>query len=334
MTDRARRHLGFTLIELLVVLAIIALLAVLIAPTLSDVFHTAHTTTCGNNLRRIAEGVRRFHGSDLHGQQVMLSPITWQAQLSKYVGGGEVFICPEDDSETQTAQSVPLAELVGFHSYSGSNDYIAYLDEASPWVAKLSDEQWNAAGIRDLKLYNVPPYDPGRDPTVYWYIFEDWHDPNRSDYDYDISVRVTENGDGTVTLMLKQHGTGFQHDLIDLTDNNRVIMRKNQMTGTASAEHTVVVGGTGVTSYGMNAAVGDISSDIEKIMALDYPWVVARSTHDWSDSKFASNIPGVPIFGRHHGKTNVLFTGGSVRLKHSAEIDPSDPAIQTSLWDK
>lgn len=336
MTDDSKQHagLGFTLVELLVVLAVIALLAVLMVPTFSGVYHVAHTTTCGNNLRRIGEGVRSFYSSDPGGREVMLSPIVWQAQLSKYLGGGEVFICPEDQSESQVQRNLPLAEQVGFHSYSGSSDYIAYFDDSSPWVAKLSDQQWQAAGIRDLKLYNVPPYDPGSDPSVYWYIFEDWHDPNRSDYDYDISVRVTENGDGTATLMLKQHGTGYNHDLIDLTDNNKVIMRKSQMTGTGSAEHKVVIGGSGVTSYGMNGEIARVSNDVEKIMALDYPWTVARSTHDWSMDKFASDIPGIPIFARHHGKINVLFTGGSVRLKRPDEVNPIHPGIQRTLWDE
>lgn len=339
MTDYSKRNarLGFTLVELLVVIAILALLLALAAPALNAVYHSTHTAICGNNLRRIGEGVRSFYGSAPWGREVTLSPIGWQTQLAKYLGQGGVFLCPGDDGDLQAQQGLPLAELVGFHSYHPSgnySDYIAYFDESSPWVAKLSEQQWNSAGITDLKLYNVPAYNPGGDPMVYYYIFEDWHDPARSDYDYDISVRVTENGDGTATLRLKQHGTGYNHDFIDLIDNNKVIMGKSQMNGTASAEHTVVIGGTGMTSYGMNARIDRVANDPGKIIALDYPWLVARSTHDWSMDKFASDIPGIPIFARHHRQINVLFTDDSVSLRRPDEVNPVDPGIQTSLWDE
>jgi hypothetical protein len=169
---------------------------------------------------------------------------------------------------------------------------------------------------------------------VYYYIFEDWHDPVRSDYDYDISVRVTENGDGTATLRLKQHGTGYNHDFIDLLNNNEVIMTKSQMSGTGSAEHTVSVGGHGVTSYGMNAQIGKVINDAEKIVALDYPWIVASSGHDWSIDKFAGAVPGIPVFARHQRRIDVLFTDGSARLKEPYEVNPANPRIQTTFWDE
>ena len=72
----------------------------------------------------------------------------------------------------------------------------------------------------------------------------------------------------------------------------------------------------------------------DKIMVMDYAWFVARTTHDWSSEKLKSSIPGIPIFARHHGRINVLFTDGSVRLKRPDEVNPSDPDVQKTLWNE
>ncbi|MCP4379797.1 MAG: prepilin-type N-terminal cleavage/methylation domain-containing protein [bacterium] len=321
-------RLGFTLVELLVVIAIIALLAMLMVPALTETIHVANTAMCANNLKRIGEGVQSLDNSISGGGKV--NAVTWTAQLEKYLGTGGVFLCPEHDSDVQQTVGIPLVDQVGIYISAG---YISYFDESSPWVAKLSEEQWENADIRNGRLNNMPSYDPGSNPMVYYYAIEDWH-VDWSDMDYDLSVRVTENGDGTATLRLTQHGTGMNLTLIDLLNNNATLMTKGQMNGSAGAEHTVILGGSGVASYGMNALINRVSDDPNKIMALDYSWLVASSAHDWSREYFASDIPGLPIFARHGRKVNVVFTDGSVRLKRPDEIDPNYPATRSTLWDE
>ena len=318
---------GFTLVELLVVTAIIALLAVLMVPTLSGIYHVARTTTCANNLRRIGEAVTLFAASDPGGQEVMVSPQRWPVQLAGYVGEGGVFVCPEGESELKTPESLPIDDLVCVHVTT--TGYDLELIEG-PYSAKLSDEQFQAITFGSHVF--IPTYHPGADPTVYWWVLEDITSAG-SDMDYEIGVRVTENGDGTLTIRVKQlTGAGYNFNLVDKTDR-KVLVSKPQMDGGPGSE--VVLGeGGGTTSYGMNAEVNSISNDVEKIMVLDYPWFVARSTHDWSGDRLASDIPGIPVFARHNGKINVLFTGGSVRLKRPDEVNPVDPGIQRTLWDE
>jgi len=334
MIDRTKQHtaLGFTLVELLVVIAVIALLAVLMLPTLSSFSRVTNRTTCANNLKRIGESITLFSAGDPGEQKSLVNPARWPTQLSEFVGDGGVFICPEQggDSGSATADSVPLNDLVSIHVTTTGYD-LEYIE--GPFTAKLSDEQYQAINWGPAHV-SVPEYNAGADPTVYWYVQEDITRAG-SDMDYEIATRVTENGDGTVKLSLKQiTGAGYNFNLVDKTDERKILVRKSEMDG--SADHEVIVGegGGGLASYGMNAAFQSILNDPDKIMVMDYAWFVARTTHDWSGEKLKSNIPGIPIFARHHGMINVLFTDGSVRLKRPDEVNPGDPDVQRTLWNE
>jgi len=315
-------------------MTIIALLAVLLIPTFRGVSRVAKKTLCANNLKRIGEAVSQLD-NQLRTDRQKLNPMRWQAQLAPLLHDSQVFICTEDDSGEEVAR-IPLVESVGIHGWATYNpdDYIQKL-EVGTFMCKLSSTQYVEAGFRDGKRrFNPPVYQADSHPEVFWFCMEDWqYAGDRGDFDWDLHIRVTDNFDGTVTLLLKQMGTGYQFELIDLI-KNEAVMNKSQMTGVApGAEYTVTVGGKGLTSYGINGAVESIyRNSAQKILVIEYPWLVARSTHDWRD--FESDIPGVPIFARHFGKMNVLFTDGSVWLKCPDEVDPSDPEIQINLWDE
>ena len=319
---------GFTLVELLVVIAVIALLAVLLVPTFSGMSKMANTTTCANNLKRIGETLRLFSDNSTTGQNAELNPARWPVQLTKFLGDGGVFVCPEGESELLSPESLPLNEQACVEVTTTGMD-LEFIE--GPFVVKLSDEQFQAVNWGPAHVV-LPAYVAGRDPTVYWYVMEDIVNAG-SDMDYEIAVRVAENGDGSLTLRVKQvTGAGYNFNLINKPDRD-ILVRKAQMDGGPGSEAVLGSGG-GMTSYGMNGSINNILNDAGKIMVLDYRWFVARSTHDWSSEKLASETPGIPMFARHKGKMNVLFTGGSAQLKRPDQVNPIDPGIHRALWDE
>lgn len=85
------------------------------------------------------------------------------------------------------------------------------------------------------------------------------------------------------------------------------------------------------SNYAMNYHVVE-DNKVGKILAMDYLWILARSSDDWSDPAFDADEDGVPDFARHGGRMNVLFRGGEVRLMKLDDINPADVKHETGYW--
>ncbi|MEA3368045.1 MAG: type II secretion system protein [Planctomycetota bacterium] len=99
--------------------------------------------------------------------------------------------------------------------------------------------------------------------------------------------------------------------------------------------------GTGAAlrgTYGMNS-IANFREAIEGhvILCLDYKKTVARgptdSLPDWWHKEGWQTDEGLPVFARHFGKINVLFSDGRVELMDPWEIDPSGPVSVNRWWD-
>ena len=320
---------AFTLVELLMVVVIFGLLLALLVPSLRSVWQRYNMTLCQTNLSHIYQAFRLRAADEAMGVASAYRVEEWDGVLMPYLENDTgQFKCPEGGT---TFTGIPLEDAVGVRVYGSVVDNIMLL-VPGPWVAKLSVTQWNDAGIRDRKLYNVPPYAPDG-KTDYYFIMEDWHDVTRSDYDYDISIKVTENKDGTTTLVFKQHGTGASYQVLDLSDG-KVLMTKAEMDGGAKGTITLNTIRPGETNYGMNKYARDVGGAGGKILVMDYSRYVASpdKPDDWTDNIFDPDKRGEPVFARHFGQANILFSDGSVHPERPADINPIAPTTAKKWW--
>jgi len=325
---------GFTLIELLVVVALIALLAMLLATTFQGMGTRARTVLCANHLRRIGEAVEARRA--MANAPKKLDGYGWPGELVSFLGeeGSMILECPEADGIPEGGGvHKPLDEFacIAYHpAHTNRREFVE-----SGIMAKASKTQYEKNGHNMKHVWaSGEGYVDDGSGVIYW----GYEDQGEGGDDYqDVFVIETQTPDGRSKLECHSETSG--KPCIWDKKNNKALAHYNEINRwyavpryTPTSKTVYLETGHGMGSnYAMNNHT--IGEDmVGKIVAMDYIWVLARSTDNWASGEFDTNEDGTLDFARHNGRLNVLFLGGEVRSMLPEEVNPSNVEIETGYW--
>ena len=283
---------AFTLIELLVVIAVLALLTVLMTPTLNSSFSMARNVQCKSNLGEIGKAFPSAQAAS-NSTNAPLYPTVYQwpkvPQVAVDTGG--IFMCPEDAAPIEEKEKETGANLA---------DYALFLREE------------NGGMYINFQTSDARPYRLVHDRGSYW---EFWFEDGRLkdiDRGVDFVFHVTKSAPHVAEFQDVSHNTPritsvvFQKKTIPGWENLSINAKGDDF----------VMGGSGVPcDYGLNSNVATRDSvSPDTIVVLDYGAAIANYGEDMSENLEAG--------ARHTGKNNVLYGNGSVQSKTPIELDP------------
>ncbi len=288
------RSNAFTLVELLVVVAIIALLATLLTPALATARALARAAVCANNLHQIDGAFRARHaGSGAQPTPYCAHP-QWPAEPMSVVPNVWIYQCPE-------------APVTG----SDINDY---------------GIRSNLGGVATVDVPFEDQYDPDGlggmcrliedDADHSLWGFEGGVYRDLWDGSIDIKIHVDKNTGIATNVSGGYHGhSGENPDILSLTFRGEVVPGWEDFRNVPD-QATFEMGGSGVTNYGINAALAGYDVAQDTIVLLDYVLRVARR---YPSEDVAANLVES---ARHLGRLNVLYASGAVRRSGPTGLDP------------
>jgi len=343
-----------------VVIVILGLLMALLLPSLRGVWKRYNMTRCQTNLAHIYQAFRLWTADKAMGAGSTYPVAGWTTALLPYLENdtSQLFCAETSEGEGSSALRRPINELVEFKTVPRdlAPPFFTQLVEG-PFMLKLSDTQFhNIRAENDNYLkgeWNLPDlvdcnFQPDGNPDVTWYCLEDhpFGIFDSCDYNFsDVLAKVTYNEDDTITIsMICLIRRGFQDYLrVKETDELTVIPHST----TTPIIVTLESGGgfdAAETSYGMNEYAfakvtaegkfvrGGIGGAGGKILVMDYSRPVASPDDIWTDEVFDPAQKGEPIFARHFGMVNILFSDGSVQAERPEDIDPIAPTAAMKWW--
>ena len=349
---------AFTLVELLVVIVILSLLMAMLIPSLRGVWQRYNMTRCQSNLFHIYQAFRLRAADEAMGVKQAYAVAAWPSVLAPYLeNDASQFRC----METSAAGAVPIpsiTELVELRMH-GPGGYIQQM-EPGPWMLKLSVTQYNTARGMNLlsnageadNINTLHPefttYVPDGTPDIYWLCMED----HGGDNDFkDVMTQVTVNEvAGKVKLdCISGYTIWTENALMDKL-TGEVLFTTGSNNWDFSPDRTITLEGVAMdASYGMNEYAIDkvtqgklirgVGGAGGKILVMDYLKLEAKTTDVWADEKWDPDRDGVPVFARHFGQANVLFSDGSVRpvrvdtkAPPPEDINPITESVRMKWW--
>jgi len=328
---------GFSLTELLTVIGIIALLVMIMMPTLVRARSHARATLCAGNLHNINVAWSTWNAQKSRtGSDAQINPWMWPLELLPHLSNRErVLLCPEDGEP-----AVAGLDSIKIRVYSGGNflydmdifpSGTSYGDADAPGANdltwKVNEEEYERLWSEGLlqegqnNSGNLTRYTPGNNANAYYLLFEDIR-PSGGDRDYeDLMLHIIESENGVQIAGAKEGGAGYYFDLLG---------PDGQMLGTHVGETNLDQSwgfASAIISYGVNVLAPTDTTTKETIVALDYKRSVANvvganAEDDWSSM----------VAPRHSGKCNVLFGNGTVLRKSPIQIDPDEARLAKTYW--
>ena len=320
-------------------MSLLGLLLAIVLPTFGRAMAISRRTACQTNLTHLGQAYNMRRSSEPSGERTTFKADHWARDLQPYLGyHPRALYCLEDEEATQGLPNVKI--------WCPKRGYYLEMFSAYPWwlespaseivggtpgAWKVNDEVYTAIKpfIRErVSLVDrLPKFTPGRNPKIYWFLFEDQRTGDElwagDDKDFeDLIIKVIETRGNSVDLTTYVGVTFHTFDLVGPDDT--VLVNVSSGAGPFHFE------GTSNISYGMNWRAEHIAKGQYKILALDYEVEVCyvgagapEVGQSWADERAP----------RHFDKANVLFADGEVVTMNVDEIDPDLDRYDAQYWD-
>jgi prepilin-type processing-associated H-X9-DG protein len=287
---------AFTLIELLVVITSIALLAILMMPSLDSVSHKARQVECASNLGQIhsAFPIAQSRGA----RQAPMYPPSYQWPMvpQTTIENNAIFWCPEGPAATDEVDD-----------NADFKDYELFLREEKGGM------------YTNFQTTDARPYRLVFDRGDYW---EFWFEEG--------ALKDIDSGVDFVFYVSKAtpHTAVFQDVSHNTSRVTAVVFRREVIPGwenlsvNAKGDKFIIGAKTAQSNYGINNSVAARDSVAPgAIILLDYDKTIANQGEDMSENLEAA--------ARHMGRSNVLHADGSVTSERPIDLDP---VLNPGVW--
>ncbi len=329
---------AFTLIELLVVIALIALLAIMMMPTLNSTISHYRDTQCRNNLKRISDGfILASHTMTAPGDISITAPgaanlfptgLMWPSVPSNVMKEEHIllFQCPEDEVK-QASVSGSLASLE-YESPHGRYP----LDTIGEGNCYKSRRGRDAKGPYTEYIMQD---DEGTGGQYAQMSFTGWIDTDGSARIYDagqilIFSDMISQTEGCVPAWSNNSGPGWPNRVNTCGNMNNIrylgepsLGGNGKMQDARGQTFMLPNWGEKMTNYGINTSAYMYGSGAGALVLVDYQESMANPGNPQTTEELLLQS------ARHFGRVNYLLSGGSVNTATPMAISPR---FHQKLW--